>query len=174
MNIKKIKILNIFILFILSFPLHFLYDIFPNKLISVISPVNESLWEHMKILYTSHIITSIIEYYIIKRNNIKVNNFKSNVFLTSTLSIIIYLLIYIPINIFIKENLIISITIMLITYIITQYISYKIITKKKEYYKLNKISIPLIIIIYIIFTILTYIPPKLEIFYDTLNKKYGP
>lgn len=31
--------------------LHFLYDLCPNLLTALISPVNESLWEHVKILF---------------------------------------------------------------------------------------------------------------------------
>ena len=31
--------------------LHFLYDLWPNALTSVFAPVNESVWEHLKLLY---------------------------------------------------------------------------------------------------------------------------
>ena len=31
--------------------LHFLYDALPNPLTALISPVNESVWEHLKLLY---------------------------------------------------------------------------------------------------------------------------
>ena len=31
--------------------LHFLYDLLPNPLTALISPVNESVWEHLKLLY---------------------------------------------------------------------------------------------------------------------------
>ena len=31
--------------------LHFLYDIWPNPLTAVLAPVNESVWEHLKLLY---------------------------------------------------------------------------------------------------------------------------
>ena len=31
--------------------LHFLYDLWPNALSAVFSPVNESVWEHLKLLY---------------------------------------------------------------------------------------------------------------------------
>lgn len=31
--------------------MHFLYSIFPNPVTALISPVNESLWEHLKILF---------------------------------------------------------------------------------------------------------------------------
>ncbi|MEG0755378.1 MAG: DUF6512 family protein [Oscillospiraceae bacterium] len=31
--------------------LHFLYDFFPNVLTALIAPVNESIWEHLKLLF---------------------------------------------------------------------------------------------------------------------------
>lgn len=30
--------------------LHFLYDVWPNPLTAVLAPVNESVWEHLKLL----------------------------------------------------------------------------------------------------------------------------
>ena len=31
--------------------LHFIHDFFPNPIVALIAPVNESIWEHLKILY---------------------------------------------------------------------------------------------------------------------------
>lgn len=31
--------------------LHFLYDLLPNPVTAIISPVNESIWEHVKLIY---------------------------------------------------------------------------------------------------------------------------
>lgn len=31
--------------------LHFLYDVLPNPLTALISPINESVWEHLKLLF---------------------------------------------------------------------------------------------------------------------------
>lgn len=50
MSLKKLKILGVIMAFLLCFPLHFLYDKIPSFITSIISPVNESIWEHMKIL----------------------------------------------------------------------------------------------------------------------------
>ena len=53
MNLKKYKILSVFIIFLLMFPLHYVYDKFPNSLTSIFCPVNESIWEHLKLIFTS-------------------------------------------------------------------------------------------------------------------------
>ena len=36
---------------LLGGPLHFLYDWFPNPVTALLSPVNESLWEHGKLIF---------------------------------------------------------------------------------------------------------------------------
>ena len=36
---------------LLGTALHFLYDIWPTALVSVFAPINESVWEHLKLLF---------------------------------------------------------------------------------------------------------------------------
>lgn len=40
--------------------LHFLYELFPNLLTALIAPVNESLWEHVKILLWPYLAAAFI------------------------------------------------------------------------------------------------------------------
>jgi len=172
MNLKKIKIISVVGIFIISFAAHFIYNLFPNVISSIFFSVNESIWEHMKILFTSTILYGIIDYILLKKNNISFNNFKFQLFFTAFISIPIYLIIFLPIYNLIGENLFVSIFLMLIVYIITSYLSYKILLS--EEFKIgNYISVYLIIIVYFIFTYLTYFPPLSYIFYDTIENKYG-
>ena len=53
MDLKKVKIVSIFGMFIFCFLTHFLYNFFPNTLFSIFFPVNESIWEHMKMMSSS-------------------------------------------------------------------------------------------------------------------------
>lgn len=172
MNLKKIKLLGVFIITILSFISHFAYDIFPNIIFSFIFPVNESIWEHMKILFTSTLIYSLIEYIHLKKYNIKYNNLPFNTYFIPLMQIPLYLVIYIPLYKALGESPFISITLMIIVYIIGQIVSYNIL-KEKELKVLNKLLVPIIITAYIGFIYLTYNPPHKFIFFDTLNEKYG-
>ena len=79
--LKKWKIISPIILFLLSFPIHFLYTWFTNIITSFFAPVNESIFEHMKMIYTTYLLFSLIEYIYIKFKNIKVNNICINPFL---------------------------------------------------------------------------------------------
>ena len=172
MKLKTLKIISIFGIFAISFLAHFIYDIFPNVITSIFFPVNESIWEHMKILTTSIILYGIIDYILIRKNNIKINNFRFQLLFTSFISVIIYLIIYLPIYSIIGENLFISIILMLIVYVIISYISYRLLLTD-NLGKINDISPFLIIIIYFIYTYLTYFPLNSYIFYDTNKKIYG-
>lgn len=165
MNLKIVKFISVVGIFLFSFVSHFMFDWFPNVLVSIFFPVNESIWEHMKILSTSIIMYSFIDYTLLKTFNIKFNNFKFQLMFTSFISIVIYLIIYLPIYNLFKENLLISILLMLFVYILISIISYKILSSQ-EFKYLNKISITLIIIMYIIFGYLTYKPLNNYIFID--------
>lgn len=172
MNLKKIKLIAVIGIFIISIISHFAYELFPNILFSFFFPINESIWEHMKILFTSTLLYGLIDYLLLKKNNIKYNNFSFQLYFTAFSSIPIYLVIYLPIYKLIGENLFISITLMILVYILEQYISYHIL-KEKEFKILNIISVPIIIIIYLGFIYLTYNPPHTYVFYDIINEKYG-
>lgn len=170
--LKTTRIYAVIGIFILSFISHFIFELYPNILLSIFFPVNESIWEHMKILFTSILIYSIIDKIILNKKKIEYNNFYLQAFITAIISIPLYLIIYLPIYSILGENIIISITLLLIIYIIIQYISYKLLTKNKI--EISPIIITILIIItYIIFTYLTYYPPNNYLFYDILNDTYG-
>lgn len=40
--------------------LHFLYDLLPNPLTALIAPVNESVWEHLKLLYYPTLLAACV------------------------------------------------------------------------------------------------------------------
>ena len=71
--------------------LHFLYEWIPCFVTSIFSPINESITEHMKIIFTSTLVYGIIDYIllgnsdsklcIIKTKNVKYNNILFLVFL---------------------------------------------------------------------------------------------
>ena len=172
MSLKAIKIIGFFVIFLLCFPFHFLYDWLPNSLFSIFFPVNESIWEHMKLIYTSFIFYGIFDYLLFKKNKIDFNNFLIQLFLIPIIAIFIYLIIFIPIYKMIGENMIISIGLLAIVILIEQILSYFILQYKTIKYQ-NIIGIIGNILVYIIFGYLTYNPIENYIFYDTVKDKYG-
>ena len=169
---KKIKIMGVFIIFLLAVESHFMYYIIPTFITSILFPVNESIWEHMKLLVTPIFIFSVLEYFIYKYKSINYNNFILSYFISIMLGIILYLLIYLPINGLFGYNTIFAISLLFVIYIFIEYISYYIMNMNVNKY--NKIlGIIGIICIYFIFYYFTYYTPDNKIFYDTANNGYG-
>lgn len=171
MSLKKLKILGVIIAFLVAFPLHFLYDKFPCFLTSIIAPVNESIAEHMKILFGSILFSGVIQKIIVKVKNLDYKNICISNVIAALFSIPIFLVIYLPIYYAINENLPLTILIMFIVIVISQIIAYFIIKTKDL--KMENVAILLAIIVYIVFGILTYNPPKTELFKDPLTNTYG-
>ena len=173
MNLKRIKIISIFGIFVLSFGIHFLYQLLPNTLTAMFSPVNESIWEHQKLLFTSVIFYGIIDYLLLRKFKVKYNNFYIALFVSAFAIIPIFLLIYLPLYFRIGQNMFMNIFIMFIAIAISQYISYKILSTKKESYSKNLISIGLIGVCFIVFSYFTYYPIETKLFFDTEKEQYG-
>ena len=173
MNLKRIKIISTISSFLLSFLCHFLYDLFPNVLFSVFFPVNESIFEHMKIISSSILIYSIIEYILLKKFKLNFSNFIFNIFISCISNIFIFLIIFLPIYYRFGENIIVTLILLFISIIVTQFISYKILSMKKNYNYLNIVSLIMIIVIYVLFGYLTYNPIICPFFFDPMAEKYG-
>ena len=171
MSIKKLKLIGLIIAFILPFPLHFLYDAWPNFLTSIFAPVNESIFEHMKLLFTSILIAGIAQKLLVKAKKLDINNICFSNFLAAISSIPIFLVMFLPYYYLVGESLIITIIIMFIAIFIGELISYKIMQLPKL--KMENFTILLAIITYIIFTIFTYHPLENAFFIDPLTKTYG-
>ncbi|MBS5806225.1 MAG: hypothetical protein KIC90_03515 [Firmicutes bacterium] len=171
MTLKKIKIINVVFLFLLSFLWHFMYNWFPNNIFALVFPVNESIWEHMKIIYYCLLLGSVLKFYLCKKNNIKINNFYIEAMVKSLLGVIFYLIIFIPLYLWLGESMIISIGLMLVTYIFMEFIGYKILTSEE----LNINILPVIIIALgcIMFVILTFYPLHNFLFFDEVKFGYG-
>lgn len=172
MSLKRLKTIDIFIIFILCFLTHFLYEWFPNSFFSVLFPVNESIWEHMKMLFSAIMIGGIIDYFLIKKFDVPVSNLIFSTFITGLISIPLFLIIYLPIYNLIGENMFMNLTVLFITIYFIEVISY-IIMDKQNTNILNIIGIIGIIMVYVIFGILTYNPPQNDLFFDSSEGKYG-
>lgn len=171
MGKKKLKIIGAILAFGLAFPLHFLYEKLPNFITSIFAPVNESIWEHMKILFGGIILSGVIQKIIIKVKHEKMNNICFSNFIGAISSIPIFLIIYLPLYDIIGESMILAISVMLIAIVIAEIISYLIM--EKDNLKLENLTIFLVIIVYIIFTVLTYYPLKIDLFKDQKKDIYG-
>lgn len=161
--VSKKNIFMIIFLFLLSFLWHFMYDWFPCVLTSIFFPVNESIWEHMKIIFYCLLIGSVLEK--------KGNNYYLNILVKPLVGVLFYLIIFIPLYLIFGESMVISISLMLFTYIIMELLGIKI--SKQEELNIKALPIIIIILISILFSILTFYPLHNFLFFDSVKLGYG-
>ncbi len=88
-------------------------------------------------------------------------------------TVIVYLIIYLPLYDVIGESMIISIGLLIIIIVLAELFSYYLLKIERQDSPLNKASIVLITLGYLVFASLTFNPIKNYIFYDTHHHKYG-
>lgn len=169
---KKIKIIGILIIFVLSILSHFMYTWFPNSIFSIIFPVNESIWEHMKLIVTPVFLFAIFEYILYRKKLIKYNNFILSYVIAMIVGIISYLILYLPVHYIFGHSTIYAIVLLFIIFVFVELVSYYIMNFKEIKYS-NILGIVLIILIYSGFGYLTYNPLENDLFYDDQTKTYG-
>lgn len=172
MTLKQEKIIAVIGTFLLAFLFHFLYEWFPNTLCSIFFPVNESIWEHMKLLFTPILTFGIVEFLILKYLHIKTHNYFFFLTILALLSIPFYLLFYLPIYYMIGEQMWFNIALLFLVILLVHIVHYFLIQKDLHFHS-NVWAVLLVIIGYIIFGYLTYQPIKSDLFFDHLNEKYG-
>lgn len=172
-NNKLIVIINTIAIFFTMFLFSFMYEWFPNFLTAAIFPVNESLFEHLKLMFSTTMIVSLIVFFIFKLRHIKINNYFFGLFLSTLFQIVIYFIIYIPIYNRFGESLVVAMGLYLIILIISEYIFYLIMTKLKNKDIYNAISMILLAFTFFILIYLTFNPRRNDFFFDPVEEKYG-
>ena len=168
-KIKRIFIQSISIFLVTSIA-HFVYSVFPYDFIGVFFPVNESLFEHMKMIYTSFFIFYFILF--ILKKPLGYQNIWLSMILTSLTTIFLFFLIYLPIYYRYGENLILTLILLFLSIFVVQYI-YFFILLKKDYKRLEIISVIVIPILFIIFGYFTFEPLPYDFFFDPIHESYG-
>lgn len=173
MSLKRTRIMAIIGIFLLNFLFHFAYQTFPNTLFSIFFPVNESIFEHMKLIFSSAIFYGIIDYFILKKNNFKTNNIILVTLLNTIITIAIFLIFWLPIYYKMGENMFLTFAILLLAIFLSEIISYFLLKKEFTFKGANVISSLCIIVIYIVMVYFTYNPVKVDFFFDPIEEKYG-
>lgn len=162
--IKKYFLITPFIMFILACGLHFLYD-FTGKLtiIGFFSPINESIFEHTKLIFIPLLIFYLI-YYFKNKEILNQNKYLFSMLISIILGIILVpMLFYFYTESFGLESLIIDISITFIALALANLFFY-------EYYNFHnfaikkEISITLLIFLFIFYMYATVNTINLPIF----------
>ena len=169
-NLIKFQIFSAIFVIILGTILHFTYTWSGNNsIVGLFSAVNESTWEHLKLLFFSMLITTITGYFIFK------DTF-SNFLCSKTIGIIITMLFtvmffYTYTGIIGTDYTFLNILTFILSVIIGEYVSYMLTINNFTFNKIFCISI--LIILTVLFFVFTFNSPKINLFKDPLTNIYG-
>ena len=174
-KLKTVQIVVIILAIVFGTLLHFTYEWSgENRIVGLFSATNESVWEHLKLVFYPMLILAIVEYFVVKK---EANNYieaKSlGIFLAIAFIIVFY---YTYTGIIGKTFFIIDILTFIISIILGEWVSYKLMIRKSESTTLSKILSSAIIFYFLIsFILFTYNPPNINLFKDPtqiMNRLY--
>lgn len=163
-SIKRWQILGFFITSAIGILLHFLYDWLNEAAwIAPFSSINESTWEHMKILFWPMFIFAIIESFFFKETK----NFWCVKLKGILLGLLLIPVIFYTYNgAFAKSPSWFNIAIFFVTAAIVYIYETRMFKKDNMIFISPKLAIPLICIIGILFVAFSFANPELGIFKD--------
>jgi len=151
--------------------LHFLYDFSgKSKIAALFSGVNESTWEHMKLMFFPMLLFMIVQSFFFRDRHD---------FFSVKLSGILLGLLMIPIifytynGAFGKSPDYINIGIFFVSAAVAYYYEAKKFEKRVPSNPSNKFSLIILTLICASFFLFTFYPPRLPIFMDPLTNTYG-
>jgi hypothetical protein len=168
---KKFVFINTILTFAIGFLVHNIYKWLPST-ITTIFPVNESLFEHMKLIFISPIISSLIIYLFFRKKDKTINNYLFGLIVSIIFNIIIFYLVYLPLYYSIGQSMFMTLSIYFVTLVMSNFLYYLIIEMKNNS-KLNIISFIMLLVIGGVLTYFTYHPIKIDFFRDPTTNVYG-
>lgn len=152
--------------------LHFLYEwTGENRIAALFSGVNESTWEHMKLLFFPLLIFAIIESRYIGK---EYNNFWCVKLIGILLGLsVIPVLYYTYTGIFGKNADWFNITIFFIATAVSYIAERGLLKKEKNFCPFETLAKIILLLIAVLFFVFTFAPPQIPLFKDPITKLYG-
>lgn len=152
--------------------LHFLFDWTGQSIVAALfSAVNESIWEHLKLLYFPMVIFALWEYFRWGRNE--------KGFWQVALSGILLGLLLIPVLYYTYTEIFgvnidwLNITIFFVTAAASFYMQAKLFARPRHRQLQRWIPVFLIVAIGVLFIVFTFLPPQIPFFRDPATGSYG-
>lgn len=171
MKIKTWQIITVIICIILGIILHFTYEWSgENIIVGLVSAVNESSWEHLKLIYYPSILMAIIGYFIIGKRS-------SNYWISQALGIITAM-IFTVVFFYTYTGIIgtnfawLNITTFVVAILLGGFVTYKVLISRNEY-NAEAVSIIFLIILLFSFILYTFNPPQIALFQNPISGIYG-
>ena len=172
-KLLKMQIIVIIVCVILGTLLHFTYQWSEeNLLVTSFSSVNESVWEHLKLIFYPMLIMAIIEYPFVKEiANNYIESKTIGIFIAMSFMVVSF---FTYTGILGTNFAVINILLFIISIILGEWIAYKLMKINNKSTAITKILASIIILFFLIcFIVLTYYTPVVNLFRDPVNGTYG-
>ena len=153
---------------------HFVYDWIGGEVAAVLGAVNESLWEHLKLVFWPAVIFGIIEYFVYGKN---VKNFipaRALSILAGILSVIMLFYTYSGILGF--DIIAVDIAIFVIGVTLVYVLGYMLLNSDAEWLgskAAHVLTILAVLAVAVCFAVFTFAPPHIAMFRDAQSGGYG-
>ena len=169
-NFLKFQIFSIILEFILGTLLHFTFEWSNNNLVvASFSAVNESTWEHLKLIYFPMLLTTIIGYLYFGKN---ISYFLCSKVIGILVAMCFTVTFFYTYTGILGTNLaFLNIGSFFVAILLGEYIVYKMLN---SIISCNpKIAVLALLILLFLFVIFTYFPPSIGLFQDPVTNKFG-
>ena len=166
-HIKRYTIIGIIFVLVIGTLAHFLYDwTGSNHIVGFFTPINESVWEHMKLLFFPMLLYSLIMIMKFQQKYSCATSALCFGILVGTF--LIPLFYYTYTSILGKNVFILDISIFVLSTIIAFWLSFKL-TLSCRFESCTSLLCIMVCILFVYFLIFTYHAPDITIFQDTTN-----
>ena len=169
LNLVSFEMLSILFIFVLGILLHFTYFLsFHNPFIALFSAVNESTWEHLKLIFFPTLLFTLIGHFLYQKEY-------PNFLCAKTKSILISLT-FLVIVFYTFQGImgfslpILNISSFFISVLVGEYFFFKNVY---QYSCCQEICFILLIIFILLFFLFTFYPPHIPFFQDPITLNYG-
>ncbi len=170
-TLRRSTFIGILFVWILGVLWHFIYDFSgQNFLVGLIAPVNESIFEHTKLIFFPVLIYYIIEYVVFKKIGIEVNYLAGIIALIMGTLLVPFIYYFVTFG-FGTSSFVIDIlnffVSALVVFVFRYYLSFAVPIISKN------LSIVILTILTLFMMYLTIAPPKVPFFYNSESSSYG-
>lgn len=168
---EAVIIISFFSVSILGVLTHFFHKwIRKGLLVHIFSAINESVWEHMKLAFYPMSLMMLVHALI---PGFYYEGYWGTAFITVMAATMLIPILYYPIRAMVgREIPAISISLYFVCILIAFVIEYQLLSNSIFIID-HDLALVLILIIFSLFAIFTYFPPRLEMFRDPIYRKYG-
>ena len=163
-SILIFEIISTIFVMVLGTLLHFTYKWSNNNmLVGIFSPINESIWEHLKLMFFPMLITIIIGY-LYKGKDI--DNYLSSKVIGTIVMLSFTIVFYYTYSGILGTNYTgVDVSIFFIAVALGQYVSYKLM--KTKFHGNNITATIILLVLLLCFVIFTFFPPNIALFNDS-------